>query len=99
MNARTLEPMLINATIKAIDGISKKAADAEKSAEGMAGKLLARWNDMERPEKEHVVGIVIATATTAVTALAAMKSKRTLVKQAGKAGKKIVKKAVRKARD
>ena len=96
MNAHTLEPMLINATIQAIDGISRKAADAGKSAEGMAGKLLARWNEMERPEKEHVVGIVIATATTAVMALAAMKSKRSLARKAGKAGKKIVKTVVRK---
>lgn len=87
MNTRTWEPMLVNATIKAIDGISRKAAAAEKAAEGMAGKLLARWNEMDQPEKEHVVGIVIATAATAVTALAAWKARRGTVM--AKAGRKI----------
>lgn len=94
MKIATFEPMLVNATIKAIDGISRKAADADTRAEGMAGKLLTRWNEMERPEKEHAVGIAIATVTTAVTAIAAMKSKRN--KMVKKAGKKVAKAIVRK---
>lgn len=95
MKTTVFEPMLINATIKTLDNISRKAASVESRAEGMVGKLLARWNDMDRPDKEQVVGIVIATATTAVTALAAMKARRS--RTAGKGAKKLVKKMVRKS--
>jgi len=76
MNVRMLEPMLRNATIKAIDGISKKASEAEDAAETAVNRLLRRWNQMDQDEKEQVVGIVIATATTAVGAIAALKAAR-----------------------
>ena len=71
-----LEPLLKDATIRAIDGISRKAGNLEEKAENAITRLLKRWNGMSRQEKENVAGIVIATVTTAVTAIAAMKGKR-----------------------
>lgn len=71
-----LEPMLRNATIKAIDEISKKAAKMESKAGAAVNRLLERWNELDTQEKENVAGIVIATATTVVTAIVAMKGKR-----------------------
>jgi hypothetical protein len=87
MNTHGLEPLLKNATIKAIDGISRKVSEAEDKAETMVGRLLRRWNGMTSAEKENVVGIVIATASAAVTAIAAAKAARP---------KKVLKKAVKK---
>jgi len=92
------EPLLKQATIKAIDGISKKAAKSEKAAEGAVSKLLSHWNGMSEAEKEQVVGIVIATATTAVTALAAFKSRssrKSMAKKAARAGVKKLSKALK----
>jgi len=75
MSTKPLESLLRDATIKAIDSISKKITEAEKATEGAAAKLLKRWNGMKPEEKEHVVGIVIATAGTAVAAIAALRAK------------------------
>jgi hypothetical protein len=75
MNALTLEPLLRDATIKAIDSVAKKLTDAEKSAETKVSRLLKYWNEMEQAEKEHAVGIAIATVTTVVTAIIAMRRK------------------------
>ena len=88
-----LEPLLRNATIRAIDGISKQAGKAEKIAGSAVGRLLHRWNDLDAAEKENVAAMVIATATTAVTAIVALKSKRkTVARSASDAAKKAVKK-------
>lgn len=88
-----LEPLLRNATIRAIDGISRKAGKAGRIADSAVGRLLQRWDDLSESEKENVAAIVIATATTAVTAIAAMKSKKKSVAQGAKdAAKKAVKK-------
>ena len=93
----SFEPLLRSAIIRGIDTISRRAADAEKAAEGALGKLLQRWNEMDTAEKEHVASIVVATATTAIGALAALRSRaKTVKKQARKTAKKAVVKAVKK---
>ena len=92
MKTTALEPMLRTATIKAIDGVAKKLSDAERSAESKVGKLLAYWNDLDDAGKEQAAGIAIATVTTAVTAIAALRRrKKSPVKTAMK---KLVKKAL-----
>ena len=86
MNTKPLEPMLRDATIRAIDGVAKKLSQAERSAESKVARLLTHWNEMEPADKEHAVGIAIATVTTAVTAIIALrgKSKKSPLKKAGK---------------
>jgi hypothetical protein len=69
------EPLLRDATIKAIDGVAKKLSAAEATAETKVTRLLAYWNKLEPADKEQVVGIAIATITTAVTALVALRRK------------------------
>jgi hypothetical protein len=94
----TYEPLLKKATIKAIDGISRKVAKSERAAEGAVGKLLKHWNSMDETEKEQVIGIVIATATTAVTALVALKSRssrKSVAKKTARAGVKRIAKALK----
>lgn len=90
MNALMLEPLLRDATIKAIDGVAKKLTDAEKTAETKVTRLLKYWNQMETAEKEHAVGIAIATVTTVVTAIIALRSKAKSPAQ--KAAKALLKK-------
>jgi hypothetical protein len=75
MNTTKLEPLLRDATIKAIDGVAKKLSKAERSAESKVARLLTHWNDMETADKEQAVGIAIATVTTAVTAIIALRSR------------------------
>lgn len=75
MNTMKLEPLLRDATIKAIDGVAKKLSKAERSAESKVARLLTHWNDMETADKEQAVGIAIATITTAVTAIIALRGK------------------------
>lgn len=72
MKTTSLEPVLI----KAIDGVAKKLSKAERSAESKVGRLLDKWNDMEPAEKEQAIGIVIATVTTAVAAITALRGKK-----------------------
>lgn len=87
MNTTPLEPLLKNATIKAIDGVAKKLSSAERAAESKVAKLLTYWNEMEPEDKEHAVGIAIATVTAAVTTIIALrggKSKKATMKTAGK---------------
>jgi len=72
MKTTMLEPLLI----KAIDGVAKKLTSAEKSAEKKATRLLAHWNKMEAAEKEQVVGIAVATITTAITAVIALRGRK-----------------------
>ncbi|HVE71886.1 MAG TPA: hypothetical protein VNI54_10995, partial [Thermoanaerobaculia bacterium] len=93
MKATTLEPLLRSATIKAIDGVAKKLSAAERSAESKVGRLLDHWNELEAADKERVVGIAIATVTTAVTALVALKGKKK-TPPVKKAVKKLVKKVL-----
>jgi hypothetical protein len=75
-----MEPLLRSATIKAIDGVAKKLSAAERSAESKVGKLLDHWNELEPAEKEQAVGIAIATVTTVVTAIVALRRKKSPVK-------------------
>jgi len=70
-----LEPLLRDATVKTIDEISRKAAKLESKAGKAVNQLLKKWNGLTRVEKDQVAGIVIATATTIVTALVASKAK------------------------
>lgn len=85
---KTLEPVLRDATIKAIDGVAKKLGAAERAAESKVARLLTYWNEMDKQDKEQAVGIAIATITTAVTAIVALKRKRSPVKAVVKAVKK-----------
>jgi hypothetical protein len=86
--------MLRDATIKAIDSVAKKLNQAERSAESKIAKLLARWDEMEAADKEQVVGIAIATVSTAVAAIIAVrgKSKSPLKKSAKKLVRAVAKK-------
>lgn len=89
MNTTGFEPLLRDATIKAIDSVAKKLSEAERAAESKVTKLLTYWNEMEPEEKEHAVGIAIATITTAVTAIIALRARTK--KPVKKAAKKVVK--------
>jgi hypothetical protein len=94
MNTNAFEPMLRDATIKAIDGVAKKLSQAERAAESKVARLLNHWNEMKPEDKEQAVGIAIATIATAVTAIVALRSKsKSPVK---KAAKKIVKTLAKK---
>ncbi|HYI09419.1 MAG TPA: hypothetical protein VEK57_10145 [Thermoanaerobaculia bacterium] len=94
MNTKPLEPLLRDATIKAIDGVAKKLSSAERSAESKVTQLLTYWNEMETKEKEEAVGIAIATVTTAVMAIAAFRGKSK--KPLKKAGKKLMRAVAKK---
>lgn len=96
MDAMALESVLRDATIKAIDSVAKKLTDVEKDAETKVTRLLAHWNDMEAAEKEHAVSIAIATVTTVVTAIIAMRRKsKSPVKSTGRKIAKAVAKKMR----
>ena len=86
--------MLRDATIKAIDGVAKKLSEAERTAESKVARLLAHWNEMEPADKEQAVGIAIATVTTAVTAIIALRARSK--KPLKKAGKKLVRAVAKK---
>ena len=94
MDKTTIEPLLRDATIKAIDGVAKKLGQAERSAESKIARLLEHWNDMAPEDKEQAVGIAIATVSTAVAAIIAMrgKSKKPLKKSAKKLVRAVAKK-------
>ena len=94
MNTTTLEPLLRDATIKAIDGVAKKLSRAERSAESKVARLLTHWNKMKAEEKEQAVGIAIATVSTAVMAIAAFrrKSKKPLKSVGKKLARAVAKK-------
>ncbi|HWS71896.1 MAG TPA: hypothetical protein VN605_07255 [Thermoanaerobaculia bacterium] len=98
MDVKMFEPLLRDATIRAIDGVARKVTESEAAAETAVTRLLTRWNEMEPTEKEHVVGIVIATATTAVAAIIALRARaKAPVKTAAKsAARKVVKAVVKK---
>jgi hypothetical protein len=90
MKTTSLEPVLI----KAIDGVAKKLSKAERSAESKVARLLAYWNDMEPAEKEQAIGITIATVTTAVTAIVALRGKSK--KPTKKTGNKLMRAVAKK---
>lgn len=94
MKSLAMEPLLREATIKAIDGVAKKLSQAERSAESKAARLLDYWNDMDASEKEHAVGIAIATISTAVTAIIALRgrAKKTPKSAGGKLLRAVTKK-------
>lgn len=94
MNTKPLEPLLRDATIKAIDGVAKKLSKAERSAESKVAQLLTYWNDMKPEDKEQAVGIAIATVTTAVMAIAAFRGKSK--KPLKSASKKLVRAVAKK---
>ena len=94
MSTKALEPLLRDATIKAIDGVAKKLSRAERSAESKVAQLLAYWNKMETVEKEQAVGIAIATVSTAVMAIAAFRGKSK--KPLKSAGRKLVRAVAKK---
>jgi hypothetical protein len=94
MNKTGIEPLLRDATIKAIDGVAKKLGKAERSAESKVAQLLTYWNDMKPEDKEQAVGIAIATVTTAVMAIAAVRGKSK--KPLKSAGKKLVRAVAKK---
>ena len=95
-NTKPLEPLLRDATIKAIDGVAKKLSRAERSAESKVGQLLTYWNEMEPQEKEQAVGIAIATVTTAVMAIAAFRGRGKSKKPSKSAGRKLVRALAKK---
>ena len=95
MNITQFEPLLRDATVKALDAVGKKLAGAEVTAENAMTRLLNRWNSLTAEEKEGVATVIITTAATAVAAIAALKgSKRKKMK---KAAKRVVRKVARKA--
>ena len=94
MNKTGIEPLLRDATIKAIDGVAKKLSKAERSAESKVAQLLTYWNGMKTEDKEQAVGIAIATVTTAVMAIAAVRGKSK--KPLKSAGKKLVRAVAKK---
>jgi hypothetical protein len=94
MSTTTIEPLLRDATIKAIDGVAKKLGKAERDAEGKIARMLAYWNDMDDAGKEQAAAIAIATISTAVTAIMALRGKGK--KPLKKAGKKLVRAVAKK---
>jgi hypothetical protein len=95
-NLGGFEPMLRDATIKAIDKVGEKLAGAEVTAENAVTRLLNRWNALDQQEKENVASVVIATAITADSAIAAIKKSGT--KGAAKRAVKAVANRVKKGR-
>ena len=93
MKALLYEPLLRNATIKALDTVGKKFAGATVTTENAVTRLLDRWNAMSRDEKEQIATVIIATTTTAVAAIAAIKGGKK--RMAKKVVKRVVKKVVR----
>lgn len=93
MNALMFEPLLRDATIKAIDTVARKLAGTTVTKTNMVTDLLNRWNAMSRDEKERAATVIVATTAGAVTAIAAMTSKKRMAK---KVGKKVVRSVARR---
>ncbi|HEY0370624.1 MAG TPA: hypothetical protein VGD79_01405 [Thermoanaerobaculia bacterium] len=89
-----LEPLLHDTTLKAIDAVAKKLSRTERAAESKVAKMLAHWNDMSDTDKEQAVAIAIATVSTAVSAIVALRSKSK--KPVKKAAKKLVREVAKK---
>jgi len=93
MKGTALEPMIRDAAVKAIDGISRKLENTRVHGGGALGKLLRRWESLEPQEKEQFIAMAITIGTAAAAALAAMRPKRG-IKRAGKSVKRAAKKAL-----
>lgn len=89
-----LEPLLHGTTMKAIDSVAKKLARKERDAESKVAKMLGYWNDMSDEDKEQAVAIAIATISTAVSAIVALRGKSK--KPVKKAAKKLVRVVAKK---
>lgn len=94
MSPTNLDSLLRDATIKAIDGIAKKLSKAERSAESNVARLLEYWNDMTPENKEQAAGIAVATISTAVTAIIALRGKSKKPRKKG--GKSLVRAVAKK---
>jgi hypothetical protein len=97
MNVKGFEPMLRDATIKALDKVGERLAGAEVATENAVTRLLNRWNSLDRAEKENVASIVIATAITAVSAVGALRKGK--ARTAKNVGKRVMKRVARKMAD
>lgn len=97
MNALMFEPLLRDATIKAIDAVARKFAGAQVTSENMVTALLNRWNALTREEKERAAMVIVATTAGVVTTLAALKGgKKKMVRKVAKnAVKKVARRAAR----
>jgi hypothetical protein len=91
MKGTAFEPIIRDAAIKAIDGISKRITEAEAKGGGALGKLMRRWNSLETQEKEQFIAMAITVGTAAAAAFSALREKRK-EKRAGKIAKKLAKK-------
>ena len=89
-----LEPLLHDTTRKAIDAVAKKLSRAERDAESKVAKMLTHWNDMSDADKEQAVAIAIATISTAVSAIVALRTKSK--KPVKKSAKKLVRAVAKK---
>jgi hypothetical protein len=97
MNISHLEPLLRDGIVKGIDTVGQKFAGGEVTKENAVTRLLNRWNALEHDEKENVANVVIASAIVAVSAIGAIRgAKKTVRKNAVRAGKRVVKKVVKK---
>ncbi len=98
MNIANFEPLLRDATVKAIDAVGRKMAGAEVTKDNPVTRLLNRWNALKRDEKENVANVIIATAVMAVSAIGAVARTKKSVKKkrAVKAGKRVAGKRVEK---
>lgn len=94
MQTKSLEGLLKNATVKAIDGVAKRVGDAESMSEKKIGRLLEKWSALDKAQKEHIAEITVATIATAVTAVvAARKAAKSPIKAAAKS---VAKRAMKK---
>jgi len=92
MKGTAFEPIIRDAAIKALDGISKRVAEAEAKGGGALGKLMRRWNSLETQEKEQFIAMAITVGTAAAAAFSAIRERRAdkrAIKIAKKAAKKI----------
>ena len=76
MKGSGFESVIKDAAIKALDGISKRIADAEAKGGGALGKLMRRWNSLDTHEKEQFIAMAITIGTAAAAAFSAMREKR-----------------------
>lgn len=91
MKGTAFEPIIKDAAIKALDGLSKRIAEAEARGGGALGKLMRKWNSLDTQEKEQFIAMAITVGTAAAAAFSAMRERRKS-KRAGRELKKLAKK-------
>jgi hypothetical protein len=87
------EKQIQRVAIAALDSVSQRVADAERSTDSALHRWLGAWSGLSKGEKEHfaeVVSAVVGTLFVAASALPKLGSK----KKRRKAAKKIAKKAL-----